>query len=73
MEHLLQTYGQILPSQIVCNNANFRKEYDANEPIEILYKQIEDAMQLAADAEAPYNKNQVLANTINLVQQTKVY
>jgi hypothetical protein len=47
MEHLLSTYGRILPSEIVCNNAHFRKEFDANEPIETLYEQIEDAMQLA--------------------------
>jgi hypothetical protein len=73
MEHLLHTYGRILPSEIVRNDTNFRKEYDANEPIEILYEQIEDAMQLAADADAPYNENQVLANALNLVQRTKVY
>jgi hypothetical protein len=30
-------------------------------------------MQLAADAEAPCNENQVLANALNLVQRTKVY
>jgi hypothetical protein len=69
----LHTYGRILPSEIVRNDANFRKDYDANEPIEIMYEQIEDAMQLAADADAPYNENQVLANALNLLQRTKVY
>jgi hypothetical protein len=73
MEHLLTTYGRILPSKIVRNDAYFRKEFDANEPIEMLYEQIEDAMQLATDANAPYNENQVLANALNLVQRTKLY
>jgi hypothetical protein len=73
MEHLLGTYGRILPSKIVRNDALFRKEFDANEPIETLYEQIEDAMQLATDADAAYNKNQVLANALNLIQCTKMY
>jgi hypothetical protein len=73
MEHLLYTYGRILPSEIVRNDGLFRKPFDANEPIETLYEQIEDAMQLATDANAAYNENQVLANALNLVQCTKMY
>jgi hypothetical protein len=70
---LLHTYGRILPSEIVRNDACFRKEFDANEPIETLYEQIEDAMQRAADARAPYNENQVLINALNLIQRTKMF
>jgi hypothetical protein len=73
MEHLLTTYGRILPSESVHNNAHFRKEFDANKPIETLYEQIEDTMQLATNANVPYNENQVLANALNLVQCTKLY
>jgi hypothetical protein len=66
MEHLLTTYGRILPSEIVRNDAHFCKEFDANKPIDTLYEQIKDAMQLATDANAPYNENQALVSSGSL-------
>jgi hypothetical protein len=41
MEHLLTTYGRILPSEIICNDGFFSKTFDANKPIETLYAQIQ--------------------------------
>jgi hypothetical protein len=73
MQHLLRHYGRITPAEINDNDAKFRKEFDGNEPIEVLFEQIEDAMQFAVDAVAPYNVQQVLANALNLVQRTGVY
>jgi hypothetical protein len=56
----------------VRNDALFRNEFNANEPIKTLYEQIEDVMKLANNADAPYNENQVLANALNLIQHTKM-
>ena len=69
---LKQQYGRVSEQQLEDNDKIFRKSYDIGTPIEELYGQIEDCVDLAEAGGAPYTHQQVLANALNLLRQTGV-
>jgi hypothetical protein len=54
LAHLYSTYGQLTPSNLQDNNAQMKQPYDANETIKTLFPQIEEGINLAEAAGAPY-------------------
>jgi hypothetical protein len=73
ISHLLRTYGRILPSELQENDQRFRMAYNPNEPIELLYEQLEQAMALADAANQPYSEAQILNNAYKLIVDTRDY
>jgi hypothetical protein len=73
IDHLLRTYGRILPSELVENDQRFCTAYNPNEPIELLYEQLEQAMALADAAGQPYSEAQILNNAYKLIVDTRDY
>ena len=73
IDHLLNTYGNLTPTDLASNDAFFRTAYDPSQPIESLYAQIEDAMDLAAAGRTPYTPAQVVANAYSLVFSTGMF
>ena len=73
IDHLLNTYGNLTPTDLASNDAHFRTAYDPSQPIESLYAQIEDAMDLAATGPTPYTPEQVVANAYSLVFSTGMF
>jgi hypothetical protein len=55
LEHLYTTYGRLTPANIQANNTTTKQPYNANEPIKMLFYQIEDAIDLADAAGAAYS------------------
>ena len=47
-----------------------KKAYNFNEPIETMYKQIEDAVEFAADAGFPFRNQQVLQTAYLILEKT---
>jgi hypothetical protein len=70
IDHLLNTYGNLTPTDLATNDSLFRQAYDPSQPIESLYAQIEDAMDLASAGRTPYSTAQVVANAYSLVFNT---
>jgi hypothetical protein len=70
ISHLLQTYGNITPSDLATNDQKFRSAYDPAQPIEHLFSQIEDTMDFADAGGSPYTTAQVLTNSYSLVFNT---
>ena len=73
LNHLYERYGQLTPQDLKNNDDEMNQPYDANTPIENLYEQIEQAGDIAASANAPYNEAQVLNSAYNLVFNTNAF
>jgi hypothetical protein len=73
LEHLYLTYGHISPADLADNDATMKSAYDPSQPIEVLFDQIEEALDLAAAANAAYTPQQIVAYAYNLVFQTGVF
>jgi hypothetical protein len=73
IEHLLRTYGNITPTDIAANDKKFRSAYDAVQPVEHLFSQIEDTMDYADAGQSPYTAAQVLTNAYSLIFKTGMF
>jgi hypothetical protein len=74
IDHLLNTtYGNLTPTDLATNDSLFRQAYDPSQPIESLYAQIEDAIDLASAGRTPYSTEQVVANAYSLVFNTGMF
>jgi hypothetical protein len=62
-------YGNITPPDIAMNDQKFRTAYDAAQPIEHLFSQIEDTMDYADAGGSPYTTAQVVTNVFRKLPQ----
>jgi hypothetical protein len=69
----MQAYGNITPIDIEDNDRKFKTPYDPSTPIQLLYAQIEDAMEFADAGNTPYTQEQILANAYYLIFATGMY
>ena len=67
------TYANITPADLIENDARLKTAYDANQPIERLFEQIEDAVEYADAGHNPYTPLQVVTNTFQIVFQTGMF
>ena len=67
LEFLFQNYGNITQYDIEANDKKLKEKWDANNPIEILFNQIEDAQDFASTAGQPYTNNQLQTMAYNLI------
>jgi len=73
IQHLYTNYGIITPTDLDDNDIRMREPYDASKPIEELFDQIEDAVEYADAANAPYNDTQIVSRAYLLVYKTGLY
>jgi hypothetical protein len=71
--HLTTSYGIVSASDLEYNNSAIRETYDPEHPIENLFDQIEDGMELAEAGGAPYTDAQVVKIAYALVFKTGVF
>jgi hypothetical protein len=74
LTHLYTNYAKITPSDLNDNDRAMKQPCDVNQPIEVLYKQIEDAIDFAAVGQTPpYSPAQVLNVAYQLVFRTGIF
>jgi hypothetical protein len=73
LTHLYTTYGVITPIDIEDNDAKMRAPFDPTQPIELLFDQIETAVEFADAGNRPYNPEQVVSRAYLLLMQTGLY
>mgnify|MGYP002806862359 FL=1 len=71
--HLYATYANINASDLLSNDEQMKADYDANQPIELFFDQIEDAVDFAAAGDCPYTPTQVTAIAYQLVFKTGLF
>jgi hypothetical protein len=70
LTHLYTSYGRLTPADLQGNDTRLHNPYDPNQPIKSLSNQIEDAVALAAAAQAPYSPAKIVAIAYTLVFTT---
>jgi hypothetical protein len=73
LAHLYTNYATITPVDLDDNDRAMKQPCDVNQPIEVLYKQIEDAINFAVTGQTPYSPAQVLNVTYQLVFRTGIF
>jgi uncharacterized coiled-coil protein SlyX len=71
--HLYTTYGRLTPADIQNNNAAMKQPYNPDEPIKTLFHQIEESINIADAAGAPYTPSQIVAISYNLILATGMF
>jgi hypothetical protein len=71
--HLYANYGRLTPADVQANDAAMKAPYDPNQPIETLFDQIENAIDIADAAAAPYSPEQVVNIAYTLVFGTGMF
>ena len=70
--HLYKTYSVISNSNWIANNKHFREAYAPTKPIDVVWRQIDDAVAYADASSTPYLSKQVLANAYQIVFNTGI-
>ena len=73
LAHLYAQYGQLTPQDLQTNDEHMQRSYDPNTPIENLYEQIEQAVDIAATAGAPYSNMHILNVAYTIVFNTNAF
>jgi hypothetical protein len=71
--HLYDSYGKISPTNLIDNDTRMKAPYDPSQPIELLFDQFDDAIELAAAANAAYTGPQIVAYAYNTIIQTGLF
>jgi hypothetical protein len=72
MAHLYINYAKITPANLDNNDRAMKQPCDVNQPIEVLYQQIEDVIEFAAAGQTPYSPRQVLNVAYQLIFRTGI-
>jgi predicted kinase len=64
---LYTAYGRLTPADLQGIDTRPRQPYDPNQPIEAPFNQIEEAVSLAAAAQAPHTAAQIVSIAYTLV------
>lgn len=70
---LFKNYGEISKQQLQENGITMNTPWNPAEPVEILIKQIDDAVQFATDGKVPYSDLQIVQTAYSLVFGTGMY
>jgi hypothetical protein len=73
LDHLYSRYGAITAHDLEENDRHFRQNYDPTQPIEQLFKQVEDAMLYADAGQQAYTAVQIVNNAYNIISKTGMF
>jgi hypothetical protein len=69
LDHLYATYTNISTSDLLTNNDQIRTDYDINQPIELFFNQVKDAVNFAAAGNSSYTSVHITTITYQLIFQ----
>ena len=73
LTHLYDNYGQISNLDLDGNEHNMKKKYDLDQPIDVLFHQIEAAEEYAATGNSPFTARQIVNTAFLLIFATGAY
>jgi hypothetical protein len=73
LTHLLAYYAMIAPTELTQNYERLNTPYDPNQPIEMLFQQIQDARAFAVAGGQPYGAAMIINVAYTLVFNTGLY
>ena len=66
VKHLLHTYIQITPDDLINNEERMKFKWDAATPIEIMFSQVDDSQAYSTSGNSPYMDAQIVCMASNL-------
>jgi hypothetical protein len=73
LTYLFKEYGSITDNEMHANEARFNQPWDGAEPFENIIKRINECVEYARLAQAPYTAVQILSRAKRLVKETGLY
>jgi hypothetical protein len=73
LTHLLTYYAMIAPTELMQNYERLNTPYDPNQPIEMLFQQIQDARAFAVAGGQPYGASMIVNAAYTLVFNTGLF
>jgi hypothetical protein len=73
LDQLSELYGHPTPAVLKQNDKIFRSPYSAANPLEVLFRQIQDCTKIALLGRNPYTDRQLINNTIRLLLTMGLY
>jgi hypothetical protein len=73
LRHLCDTCGKISPTDLIDIDTRMKAPYDPSQPIELFFNQVDNAIELAAAANAAYTGPQIIACAYNTILQTGLF
>ena len=73
LKHLYKTYGRITDGDLRRNQEIMVEPFDHNLPIETFFKRIEECVDLAAHAEAPFTTVQVVSSAFYTIKASGLF
>jgi hypothetical protein len=73
LTHLLTYYAMIAPTELTQNYERLNTPYDANQPTETLFQQIQDARSFAVAGGQPYDAEMIVNMAYTLVFNTRLF
>jgi hypothetical protein len=73
LTHLLTYYAMIAPTELTQNYERLNTPYDPNQPIKILFQQIQDTRAFAVAGEQPYGAGIIVNVAYTLVFNTGLF
>ena len=73
LTRLYKTYTIISNAEWIANNKRFRKAYSPTDPIEVIWRQIDDPVAYPNAGSTPYSTKQVVDNTYQIVFNTGIF
>ena len=70
LDYLYSNYAKITGTMLKENNKSMRIPFDANQPIEILFCQIDDGVSIAACVQRPFSPEHILGLAVQVVTAT---
>ena len=70
---LSQRYGQLYPHEIEAVNNNMKKQWNPNDPFEVVIEQIDDAIDTMDSIQQPYTPQQIITSAYLLVHKTALF
>ena len=71
--HLYAAYAKINEGDLEEKDKLMRADYDVNQPMEVLIKQIDEKVDMVAASDNPYSNEQVVTAAYNLVFKTSMF
>ena len=72
MTHLFRRYGRITPSEIKRNFIALNDPFDANLPIDVYFKRVEECILYADAGKAPFSPEQIVVLVYNTLHASGV-
>jgi hypothetical protein len=73
LKYLFDTYGKIMPEDVLDNEKKFTEDWDGDDAFEMVIERINNCIEFAKEAESAYTDKQIMDRALAIVAKTGLY